>query len=285
MPDGRWLSAESAGPEGGGLVVFHAGTPGSSYLYEGMARKCAERGLRIACASRPGYDGSPRLRGRSYRDNPVDTVALLQFLGVENAYIVGHSGGGGPALADAALLPEKVRAAAAISTLAPREAMGADWRVGLRANERELNALERGEDSLRRELMNFQREMAEAENTPDLVASEGFSEYFSPADQACFGGEFLDFSLECRRRIQSGLDGWVDDDFAFFGDWNFDLGSIRVPVSIWQGGQDKIVPSAHTEWLAADISGARYHLLPCEGHISLIDHHFGDILDELVAAA
>ncbi|HEX5712960.1 MAG TPA: alpha/beta fold hydrolase [Solirubrobacterales bacterium] len=279
-PDGRWLAAEMAGPEDGSLLVFHVGTPGTAYLFEGMVGDCVERGLRMVTMSRPGYDGSPRRPGRSYADNPVDTAALLDFLGVESAYVVGHSGGGGPALADAALLPDRVSAAAAMATLAPREAMGPEWWEGLDTNRDEFSALEAGEDRLRQELEKMVEGMAAVED----IASEGdFGEFYSPADRACLKGELLDFDWECRRRIRSGVEGWIDDDFALYGNWGFSLDSIRVPVSVWQGGQDRIIPVAHTRWLADRVPGAEYNLRPDEGHVSLMTRCFGAVLDDLLA--
>lgn len=284
MSDGRWLSAEMAGVKSGDLLIYHAGTPGSSYLYQELVKQCIERDLRIVCASRPGYDGSPRLRGRVYADNVANTLALLEFLDVESAYIVGHSGGGGPALADAALLPARVRAAAAISALAPPDAMGSDWSIGLEANEREFKALEEGESRLGQELEKMLEGMAEAK-TKDITTSKDFSHFYSPVDQACFKGEYLDFELECRRRIQKGLEGWIDDDIALCKSWGFDLDRVRVPVAIWQGGQDNLIPAAHAEWLESHVPGARYSFRRAEGHISLLNQCFGEILDELIAVA
>jgi pimeloyl-ACP methyl ester carboxylesterase len=54
-----------------------------------------------------------------------------------------------------------------------------------------------------------------------------------------------------------------------------------VPVSIWQGRDDRFVPITHGEWLADHVPGARSHLLESEGHTSLSRHRYGDVLDEL----
>lgn len=105
---------------------------------------------------------------------------------------------------------------------------------------------------------------------------------------------------EVREALRLGADGWADDDLAFVRPWGFDIGGngegegkegegegeIRVPVSLWQGDADKMVPFAHGQWLAAHLPRdlVRAHLLPGEGHVS-IRSHMGAMLDELLEAA
>ena len=67
--------------------------------------------------------------------------------------------------------------------------------------------------------------------------------------------------------------------------WGFDLAAIAVPVTIWQGAEDMFVPPQNGEWLAAQVPGAKLNLLPGEGHLSLVDRHYGAILDDLIASA
>jgi hypothetical protein len=46
-----------------------------------------------------------------------------------------------------------------------------------------------------------------------------------------------------------------------------------------------MVPSAHGEWLAAHVPGAKAMLLPAEGHLSIAVAKFGEIVDDLLASA
>jgi hypothetical protein len=65
----------------------------------------------------------------------------------------------------------------------------------------------------------------------------------------------------------------------------FDLASIRIPVHVWQGRHDRMVPYAHGEWLAGHVTTAIPHLHEDHGHLSLAVDSLGLILDELTASS
>ena len=111
-PGGRRLLVEVAGPPEGDVVLAHTGTPQSGTVYGPKVVAGAERGLRHIAYSRPGYAGSERQPGRCIADCAADVAAIADQLGIGRFYTVGQSGGGPHALACAALLGDRVRAAA-----------------------------------------------------------------------------------------------------------------------------------------------------------------------------
>jgi pimeloyl-ACP methyl ester carboxylesterase len=114
----------------------------------------------------------------------------------------------------------------------------------------------------------------------DIVAALGG--LVSDADKSALTGVFADVLAESfRRAVSTGIAGWRDDDLAFTRPWGFALTSVRVPVAIWQGAQDRMVPFEHGRWLAANVAGAQSRLLDDEGHLSLINH-IDRILEDLV---
>jgi pimeloyl-ACP methyl ester carboxylesterase len=74
-----------------------------------------------------------------------------------------------------------------------------------------------------------------------------------------------------------GLDGWIDDDLAFVRPWGFDPADITVPVRLWQGRQDWMVPYAHGEWLARRLLRVDARFSPDEGHVTLLERRVADV--------
>ena len=104
-------------------------------MYAPLVELGAERGLRHVVYLRPGYGDSERCPGRAVADCAADTAAIADWLGVERFYTAGRSGGGPHALACAALLPDRVIAAATIAGVAPEDAEGLDWLAGMGQEE------------------------------------------------------------------------------------------------------------------------------------------------------
>ena len=121
---GRNLHIEITGPESGTPLIFHHGTPGSVHRFTGFQRAVQQHGLRLVRYSRAGCGQSSRLSGRTIADVVPDITAVLDCLGAPRCLVAGRSGGGPPALATAALLPERVAGALVIASFAPYDAAG-----------------------------------------------------------------------------------------------------------------------------------------------------------------
>jgi pimeloyl-ACP methyl ester carboxylesterase len=281
-PDGRRLIAEVAGPDDGALVVSHSGTPGTRRVYERHLLEGADRGMRHLTYSRPGYEGSDRLPGRCFVDCVADVVALVDSLGTDKFHVVGSSGGAPHALACAALLPERVLSAAAVSGFAPREAEGLDWLAGMGApNVEEFNAVDAGDAELQRSIEDLAARMGADDEAAEM--HDALEDCMSKADRECLVEPFEAISrAEFKRSVSTGIWGWLDDDKAAYMDWGFDLAQVKIPLTLWHGAEDRFVPPTHAEWLASRLPTATLHMLPAEGHISMFVRSYGAILDELL---
>jgi len=278
----RVLEVLVTGPEDGPVVVFHTGTPSAGRPFAGWTRDGAQRGVRHVCYARPGYAGSTRAPGRTVADCTADVAAIADALGVERFHTVGWSGGGPHALACAALLGERVIATAVLAGVAPYDADGLNWLDGMgEENVEEFRATQAGAEALRGFLEPFREELS---NISAADVAEAFGDLLSEVDRRALTGEFAEFmAASSAGAVENGIWGWLDDDLAFVADWGFELSAAAGPVSIWQGGQDRMVPFAHGRWLAANIRGAAPHLREQEGHITIVVDAYGAVLDDLLA--
>jgi pimeloyl-ACP methyl ester carboxylesterase len=280
-PDGRRLDVYLAGPAEGIPVLFIFGTPSSGLPSAEVVDTFAARGLRHISFSRAGYSGSTRMPGRSVADVVPDVEMVLDHAGADSLYVIGWSGGGPHALATAALMPERVRAAAIIGSVAPYPAEGLDWTAGMgKENVEEFGAsLESAEALIRFK----DREWPKLRSVTGPEVAEAFGDLIDDVDRGALTGELAEWvATNMREGLRDNYWGWFDDDMAFIKPWGFDLESLQRPVHIWQGGHDRMVPFAHGEWLARHIPTARPHLLPEHGHLSLAVDSLPLILDNLL---
>ena len=257
-------------------VVVHHGTPSSGLLHPWWVEDAKRRGIDLVAYERPGYGDTPRAEGRDVAAVAAGVARFADERGIETFATWGISGGGPHALACAALLPDRVVAAASVGGPAPYDAEGLDWMDGFgEGNVAEFGATLQGEDVL--------RPLLEKEAAAMLGGGEsGLDTLLSPPDQAILPQlqEFLGRSFS--EALGSGVDGWLDDDLAFVSSWGFDLAEIRVPVLVLHGEQDVFVPVEHARWLASRIPGAEARLFEEEGHLSLYAR-IPDVHDWLLA--
>ncbi|MCW2699731.1 MAG: alpha/beta hydrolase [Blastococcus sp.] len=281
---GRRLEVLTAGAEGGRALVFHSGTPSAAIPFPPLVEASAAAGLRLVTWSRPGYGDSSPAPGRTVADVAADTAAVLDALGIGQFLTLGWSGGGPHALACAALLPGRCVAAATLAGVAPYAADGLDWLAGMaEENVAELSLAREGERALTPWLEEQAAALADVTGA-DIAQSLGG--LISAVDTASLTEEFADYlAATFRRAVSTGIAGWRDDDLAFVRDWGFDVASIDVPVSVWQGSEDLMVPPSHGRWLTRRLPRARDHVHPGEGHLSLAVGAMDRIVSDLVDSA
>jgi pimeloyl-ACP methyl ester carboxylesterase len=274
--DGRTLAVVEAGDESGPAVVVSHGTPGSGLLWRELIEDAEARRMRLIGYDRPGYGGSDPHPGRNVADAAGDVAAIADALGIERLAVEGGSGGGPHALACAALLPERVVAAASLAGVAPYDVEGLDWLDGMgQHNLDEFAATVTGREALEGYLRKAADEMLSAE--PEAIA-EALRSLLSPPDLAVLTGEFAEYlHASTKAGVGERLDGWIDDDFVFLNPWGFELDDIRVPVQLWHGAQDRFVPIAHGRWLAERIPGIDAHLSDEDGHLTIQLRRIGEV--------
>ena len=282
LPRGRRLGYAEFGPASGRPLLWFHGTPGARLQIAPSARELAhERGVRIVSVERPGVgDSTPHVYD-AVVDFASDVERVCEALGIERFAVGGLSGGGPYALACAHELQERVVAAALLGGVAP--AAGPDAAPGGASGL--MRALAPLVSRAHRPLGNAVRGLIHLlEPLADPVI-HGFARVMmAPGDQRVFADPAMhamfkqDLLLGGRRQMQA-----IFLDVALFArHWGFELGDLAVPVHLWAGDADTIVPLHHGEHLARRIPGARLRVRPEEGHLGCLGGAAAEVFDAIL---
>lgn len=286
-PDGRQLEVLVSGPDDGFPLVFLHGTPTGIVPDAAFTEAAVGKGLRLIGYSRPGYgDSTPRADGATtatVADDAADVATILDHLGYDRFVAVGWSGGGPRSLACAALLPDRCLAAVCGVGLVPAEEYDGDVREGMGdENVAELTAAMEGPEAL---MSWLEAEAGWVFTVTGAEIAESLGSLAPPVDRAALTGERAETAAAGFRRAGAqGFVGWRDDDLALVRPWGFSVRDITVPVAVWQGTEDMMVPAAHARWLIANVPTAQGHIVEGEGHVSL-RARMPDILEDLLVLA
>jgi pimeloyl-ACP methyl ester carboxylesterase len=252
LADGRTVRAYDTG-DGDLTVVWHHGSPQTGAPLEPLLAAAARRGIRLVSYARPSYGGSTPRPGRDVASAATDVAQIADALGIGRFAVMGASGGGPHALACAALLGDRVTAAVCLAGLAPRT-RDFDWSAGMVAPAGLHAALAGREERAR------------------LAATEEFDERsFTDADWAALSGAWASLGADAGRAGAAWPDGLIDDDVALVAPWGFDVVQIDAPVLVVQGGEDRVIPPAHADWLLRHLRRGELWLRPRDGHVSVLD--------------
>lgn len=266
LPGGRRLGYAEFGPASGKPLLWFHGTPGARRQISPQARALAhEQDVRIVSVERPGIGESTPHVYDTLVDYARDIERLCDALGIERFGVAGLSGGGPYALACAHEMPGRVVSAAVLGGVAP--AVGPDAAAGGASSLIRTFApfMRRAHQPVGRMLRGLVRLLEPlADPAVDLFARQ-----MPPGDRRVFEdpavrGMFVeDLLLGSRRNMQA-----LCLDVTMFGrHWGFALADIEVPVHLFYGDADIIVPAHHGEHLARRIPGARLLIRAGEGHL------------------
>lgn len=250
LPDGRNLRVHDSGGDGF-PVVWHHGTPQSGRLLSPVVEAAAARGFRVVSYARPGYAESTPDIGRTVGSAAADVLQVADALDLPRFAVMGASGGGPHALACAAKLPDRAAAAVCLASLAPFSEEY-DWYGGM-ADASSLRAARKGRETRLRHGETQEFDPTSFTDT-DWAALRGTCE---PLGQDA--GAASDIAAE------------ADDDLAYVAPWGFAVADVRVPVLLVHGGDDRVVPFRHSEWLLRNLPDAELWPRPRDGHVSVLN--------------
>ena len=261
LRDGRLLRVHDSafGVDSLPTLLWHHGSPQTGAPIEPLLRETRARGIRLISYARPSYGGSSAHPGRSVASAAADVAELADTLRLGRFATLGASGGAPHALACAALDADRITAVACIASPAPFDAVGLDWFAGMAADGASLRAAVTGRVC---------RE--QYEETSDFDADS-----FTERDYRALAGDWADLGTDVGRSAEFGTDGLISDDLALVAPWGFAVADIRVPTLIVQGGEDRIIPAGHGDWLRrclAEVgtSETEFWLRARDGHLSVL---------------
>jgi pimeloyl-ACP methyl ester carboxylesterase len=277
LRDGRRLAYTVMGdPEG--MPIFHQhGMPGSRLEHEAEPDYYRSLGVRVITPDRPGYGLSDFNPARRLIDWPLDIAELADSLGLPRFGITGLSGGGIYALACAAVVPHRVTEVVVTGCPGPMDRKGAmtDMRFMTRAGvwlgSRAPRLLEAGATLLSGLVRRYPRFFV-----------DHFNEGIPDADRRWLSMPSVNGGAAetLREALRPGVWGYVEDIRVLARPWDFAPEDIRVPVQLWHGDEDRVIPLHHSRYLASVISGATLRICRGEGHMLMWTH-----LAEILTAA
>jgi len=268
LADGRTLCYARYGDPAGFPVFYFHGWPGSR-LEGGLIMDLP---VQIIALDRPGYGGSAPQAQRRLLDWPADVATLADRLGLARFGVLGVSGGGPYAAACAYALPARVAAAVLLCPVPPPEAMHG-VPVSQRGDLGVLFGLGRHPRAARPLLAVARRfVLAPGLLTPGLVRRWG-QQRMPARDQQCLDVPVLTRVLASfREGIRPGIEGIWSDAQIYARPWGFSLAGARVPLRVWHGSADTVVP-VHGSLAYAGLPPEASRVLPDEGHYSLVLAH------------
>ena len=277
LSSGRRLGWAEYGVRGGRPVLAFHGLPGSRRQRHPDDAIAIALGARTLHLERPGFGLSDPAPGRTLAGWAQDVAEACDLLGVGAMRICGVSGGGPYALACAAALGARVERVAVVSGIgAPNSMRGADWSPLVRLG---FALAPRASWSLR-----------PLTGLACVVARRLPERYFellglglNATDRRVFARrEIREMFVEDMSEAFAQSGGAMNDDLALVASpWGFDPGTIRAPLALWHGSEDRIVPAPAAQATAARVPAAELRLLPSEGHF-LVFERWREILGWLL---
>jgi pimeloyl-ACP methyl ester carboxylesterase len=230
------------------ILVLH-GQPGLGSDWQQVTDRLPGE-LRVAALDRPGY-GASRQRAGGFAVNARAAVAELDARGIERAVLVGHSYGGGVALAVARLAPQRVEALVLLASVGPGCLTGWDRLLAapVAGEVCALTAWSLTPWLARAALAGISRRLGRP-----IASNEHVNWDIWGHSRHDHGPLWRSFLTE-----QRALVGELDELISA-------LPSIRRPVLLLADPQDTLIPVRTARELAARLPDARLQLIDKVGH-------------------
>jgi pimeloyl-ACP methyl ester carboxylesterase len=262
--------AEYGDPNGFPLLCCH-GYPASRY----EPAQLAESTFRLIAPDRPGYGLSTAFAHQNIAAWASDARALLDHLSIDQTAVWGHSGGAPYACAVAAAFPARATGLLLTSAMAPAvPGSRAGWRLGL-LSMLGRNALARAALLAPAQFLWRRRSLGGA---MVLLRPLWAPTIKSKAELAALDDDRLRMHMKIIREAVLRTGAGVEYDARLYAKPSgVRLGDISAPTLMWHGEEDEIVPFRSTGVYRAEITRLSIHIVPRQGHYSLVPECWSEI--------
>jgi pimeloyl-ACP methyl ester carboxylesterase len=282
LPDGRRVTYAEFGDLDGRPVLLLHGNPGSRLACPDLATT-VELGIRLVTVDRPGFGGSSPAPLHRLTDVADDLAHLVDHLDLGPLPVLGWSGGGPYALAFAARHASLVSRAVSLSgsgladdpDLATQRTPTADDLA---------RRLQDGDDTALREVE--ERFASYAANPRTILettlANEADPDRRLMADPDVAAALTTMWEEGARQGAVGVAAGWA----ALWAlPRGYEPADLEVPVTVWHGEADVVVPCAQARRVADALPRATMRTFPDEGHLIALEHWREIVEDALAGSA
>ncbi|MBL0728853.1 alpha/beta fold hydrolase [Piscinibacter sp. HJYY11] len=269
LGDGRQLSyAEVGAPDGVPVLYFHALNASRLELLI-HAERLRERGVRLIAIDRPGYGRSSFVERRDYREFVADVRALLDELQLERVHLLSASAGSAHAVHTAWALPERIGSVQCTAVVPPIDhilASGSPSTLNGMMNQffrvvpsllrpaMELALFGQTVESLLKSMTSARGHKAFSLAEPDIA-------YITQPEHLPY---FVALTMES---LHQGPRAWALESVLLNQPWSIDLRELRVPVHLWHGTHDGLVPMDMVESFRQALPQAELTVLEGDTHM------------------
>jgi pimeloyl-ACP methyl ester carboxylesterase len=280
LEDGHQLAFNRYGEPLGYPVLYFHGTPSSRLEAAFLHETAARLGLLLIAPDRPGCGISDPKPDHTLLDVGSDMAEFVDHLGWDEFGMIATSGGFPSMAACAYTFPARVRFTVDLAGWAPLNEMRRNY-SHMAPGDRFFAFLARFTPRLL--ILPF-RWIGRAARQPDTERFHStFASWLSDSDRRLLQNHELAATLHrlVRESFRQGAGGPARDALLCYRDWGFPLGSLQVPLHIYHGQDDKLVPVSFSHYVSQAVESASLTTYPDTGHYGLILHKHAEILEEI----